>query len=97
MHMIVHLFKILPFCEFTMLLKNFLAIFYFSEVAPGGAIMSKAFVELLADTAALTYGLDTLPDMWLSISYSQVKKIAQKIRTRLIYPRLFLAGACSIG
>ena len=44
----------------------------FAEVAPGGAIMNKAFVELLADTAALTYGLDSLPDMWLSISYTQV-------------------------
>ena len=46
----------------------------FSEVAPTGAIMNKAFVELLAETAALTYGLDILPDLWLSVSYSQVKR-----------------------
>ncbi|XP_076812230.1 sperm flagellar protein 2-like [Clavelina lepadiformis] len=44
----------------------------FKDVAPSGIIINKAFIELMADTAALTHGLDALPDMWMNVSYAQL-------------------------
>nr|CAB3266528.1 sperm flagellar protein 2-like [Phallusia mammillata] len=44
----------------------------FKKVAPSGLLTNKAFTELLADTAAVSYGADILPDMWMSMTYSQL-------------------------
>ncbi|XP_078485176.1 sperm flagellar protein 2-like [Ciona intestinalis] len=49
---------------------------HFKGVAPNGMILNKAFIEVLADTAALDAGADALPDMWINISYNQLVELA---------------------
>uniref|UniRef100_H2ZLZ5 Calponin-homology (CH) domain-containing protein n=1 Tax=Ciona savignyi TaxID=51511 RepID=H2ZLZ5_CIOSA len=50
---------------------------HFRGVAPNGMILNKAFIEVLADTAALDAGADSLPDMWVNVSYNQLVELAE--------------------
>lgn len=67
----------------------------FRKVSPTGTIANKSFTELLSDSALLTYGLDVLPESWLTVTYSQLLELCNMISPECEYVdwRKFLLAA----
>ncbi|XP_073400028.1 sperm flagellar protein 2 isoform X2 [Dendrobates tinctorius] len=51
----------------------------FLQVAPGGLMSSKLFSELLMDLTSVPLGDDTLPDMWMHLSLSEVQDMTSAL------------------
>nr|XP_039269921.1 sperm flagellar protein 2-like [Styela clava] len=57
----------------------------FRKVSPTGTIANKSFTELLSDSALLTYGLDALPESWLTVTYTQLVELCNLISPECEY------------
>ncbi|XP_029434790.1 sperm flagellar protein 2-like [Rhinatrema bivittatum] len=65
------------------------------QVASGAFISSKAFIDILFDLTTLNLGADTLPDLWMHLSYSQLQELASTLtfNSDVIDWRKFLLAA----
>ncbi|XP_013409132.1 sperm flagellar protein 2 isoform X2 [Lingula anatina] len=51
----------------------------FMSIAPTGFISTKAFVDMLHDFTTLSYGTESLPDMWTNVSLHQLTEMAAEL------------------
>lgn len=66
----------------------------FSSTAPTGIMSCKSFVETLENIVSVSHGMETLPDLWMHVTPSQIQEISQALSTETDYVdwrRLLLA------
>ncbi|XP_005100478.1 sperm flagellar protein 2 isoform X2 [Aplysia californica] len=66
----------------------------FRATAPTGIISSKAFVEMFENLVLVTQGMESLPDMWMQLTPSQIQELANTLSSETDYVdwrRLFVS------